>query len=617
MKTREINILKIIINENYVDTSILVSNMNLSTRTIRYSINNIKSFLKSYDCDLLYSRQQGYYFSKAHQIKVELLISKLDFNNLHISNYIQRRNYILGKLLFNQKICISNICETCFCQKSTVANDIKYLNNCALKYSIYITKNKNYIYCNNLDFEKSSVILINKIIELTYSQNDTNISEVSFLFLEIFNINEFNYFISYIKHTNLTTYNKKIQVQILWYSYYIFKLFIDDIKLLNTYYYNILDFFKTKLDLNSYRTSRKIMNSLGYYKKLPINENVKNTIINFFTIISNNYDIKIDFESFDFLNLLKRIKEVELRQQLNIKIKLNSTGRIIRLFPYSFSLSQQLLGFVYKNIQFVRDDVAYITEKMQPLIFESRKSKALLIVTSSQSQAIDYCKRWINYQYTKNLKIFELNYADSIALLKSNTTAIKLILNFEEQRLNYNITELQMNSLLDIEQIQQIDFILKKSLSNAEFLKDFFIQNCFKIFFNSISIETVVENAINKLYSNNYIDNKKIIYDKIFQREKVSPTYIGYNTIILHPINYYSSKNIAFLTISKEPLFVNKNCCQIIFLCCFKKNIEFEISRFFEYILKIVENDKYRNKLLDSQSEMELIMNLNFIIDMF
>ncbi|MFV0288933.1 MAG: PTS sugar transporter subunit IIA [Mycoplasmatales bacterium] len=616
MKERELNILKLITSLEYIDGHYLAKEMNLSLRTIRYSIKNIREELQKYQCELLYSRRKGYYFSKSHKIKVEILIDKFYSETLHISDSEQRKSYILGKILFDYQININKVADISFCQKSLIVRDVQTINKEFKKYQTIIKKEQGSLYCYKLNLEVASSIFLNQVIAKTYIFKDLYNTKISILFFEIFNLHEFKYFAAYLKNTELIMYNEKIQIQVIWYSYYIFKKYINNITILKTYYYSILDLFKNNLSNSNYCLVKKFLKSIGYYKKLIIEQQLQQDIQSFFRILASNYQIKIDFSAKVFATLLEKIMEVTLRKQLKIILKLKNTARLIRLYPYSFSISQQLLGFIYQDSSFPRDDVAYIAEEIQELIFSSTESKALLIITDESNENIEYCKRWISYQYTKNLKIYELTYEESQKLLKNKVTKIKLILNFSNKKIISNVPYLDMDYILTIEQINKIDFILKNNLTNSEFLSKFFIQNSFKIFLNKVSLEEVITAASQKMYSNKYVEDWKKLRDKCLKREKIAPTYIGYNTMIIHPLNYFSQKNIVFLTISKEPIIIDNAACNIFFLCCFKEKIDFEISRLFEYILKIVENDKYKNILINAQSEMELIMDLNAIIKM-
>lgn len=68
MKTREMEVLSKILGDNYVDTTILSQELEISVRSVRYLIASLKTYLNDYGCELKYSNKRSYYFNKSHHI---------------------------------------------------------------------------------------------------------------------------------------------------------------------------------------------------------------------------------------------------------------------------------------------------------------------------------------------------------------------------------------------------------------------------------------------------------------------------------------------------------------------------------------------------------------------
>ena len=113
------------INNNPISINILVEKYKITTRAVRYYIDNINYYLKKYSIPEIYIKNGKLYFG----IDDNALISFID--KIPIREYLlsqeERKQYILFNFLFKNNVTISRLERFLNVSRTTIKNDIKMI----------------------------------------------------------------------------------------------------------------------------------------------------------------------------------------------------------------------------------------------------------------------------------------------------------------------------------------------------------------------------------------------------------------------------------------------------------------------------------------------------------
>lgn len=595
MNNLDIDVLQSIAREKYINTNILVSEFEVSTRTIRYSLSRIRTMLESYDCSLKFSNKRGYYFSKQDLIKVKILLEELAVKNNYATNSHQRRNYISGKIVRAKTCDIEKMALDLFVSSGSVLSDIEYIvkRNSGIEI-------KGTLVSNNMTLEQKLRLVINLVINESQKSKTIRSTNIRFFFSDSApNLKQLS---SSIKNSSLLVDNDIVEFQLMWFLLYVieeFKLNMNDKQSITTILYEQLNSYEYGL-VCSYILLLGIDNDQVFPNPL---------VRSFLKELENYYEYKIGNEN-EIIILERKIAAIKVQVSGQIDFKCSSTKRNIRLYPYSFSISQQLLNSVLGKAAYSRDQVAYISDSIQKILFESTNSRTILFVVDGDDTIAKSYSEWILSKYTKNVQIQVEQINDFQKHIREHGDNIALVINCTELSLNSKFDTLNIGSSLSIDSLNKIDKMLSVENGNYKFFQQFLSQRLLKVYLGKTSVEEVIANSAKYLKLNDYIEDENEYVDACLEREKVGTTYIGYKTMISHPIKQKAKENVLFITVLSKPHIVMGNEIQLIINCAFKSEINFNISRLFELIMKLIEVDDSLEKIVTSKSEMELLINI-------
>ncbi len=609
MKDYVYEILKLIVKDEYINTKVIANKQEVSLRTAKYRIAEAKNYALKYDCELRYSYEQGYYFLKRERLIIELLLNDLMNLQVGITTYNQRRLYILGTLLCNENTSIQNLINQTYSQEVTIKKDLHFLQSELNHGNLKLKINGSNVTLI-ADFLEKSKVFINFVLEESQVAVDHNSFNLRVFFYE--NISSELYEKLQVKFMNskYNVANDYTRFQIFWYLYYI--AIIRRINFSNNNV-SLQKLLKQNLSPEELKILEELIIAIGYEDSGSFSRDSHAT--NFFNKLEREYNLQISYDSLSYQNIIFKIKQLSLQLSYGINFKYRKTKRIIRLYPYSFSIAQQLLNYVgLKEIK-SRDAVAYITTDIQSLLFNSKYSKSILIVASTVNDIIKYYISWIEYQYTKNIKIIVVSPKAAKQKVLYHQQEIKLIINFEVLKINSQVPELKLSPIISKQNINQIDQMLKRESGNLLFMKNFLHQRYLKVFLFQPTFSDILKQAAIKWEKEKVITDAISFINECEKREIVGTTYIGYETMIVHPLDYCANENMLYITTVHNKINVQGNEVSLFIICAFKKSIDFEISRLFEILTKMVEQEKYRTKITNSESEMELLININSVLE--
>lgn len=596
MNSLDIGVLQNIVEDNYVNTNILSEKYQVSIRTIRYSISRLRTYLEPFECELKYSNKDGYHFSKMDTIKVEIILQEQLNKKVLVTNARQRRLYLTGQIIRSVELNLETEASELYVSPASLMKDAEELvvanEGLVLKRNIVVNKMSN---------ENILRIVTNIIIKESQASYVIGTSNLNFLF-SAQQLDLIPLIVEKINQSSLEIPNQIVEFQTKWLILFCivhFGISLSD----DT---GIVSQMKSKMRTEDYRIMEKHLKVLGVGcgskpKILGLDKFVKDLEVYYGYTIENELEI---------LWLERKLESISLQLENEIEFKFSQTKRNIRLYPYSFSISQQLLNNVLGKASYSRDQVAYICDSIQRILFEASYSQTIMFISENDVSVANSYVEWIISKYTKNVNILIETYSEFIKHKSNYSSGIKFIINCTNNPIVSSVETVNVGPALSIDNLTKIDKMLAVENGNYKFFQQFLSQRLLKIFLNETSFESALTNSAKYLEENGYIKNAKEYKRNCLAREKVGTTYIGYQTMISHPLVHQASQNVLFITVLAQPIDIEGNSVQLIINCAFKEEIDFNISRLFELIMKVIEKEESLNLIVGSKSEMELLINL-------
>lgn len=609
MNEIQYNILKQLVGDKYINAPILAEELDISLRTTRYQISNLKTLLKKSDVFLHYSNSRGYYLLNKDILKIELLMNDLTNFDIKITNKKHRQIFIMGELLQNKRVNKNYILDKTYCQENTIMGDITNIRKILKPYGIQVCKNVDYIWIEG-SFKKKSQLVINFLITESHKEVYNNSYDLQLFFYEKIDYRIIDQLSIAYRNQGIKDDNRFVKFQSYWYLYYVIK----NLNITELNERKLIEQIGSCLEKNEYKLLIDMLSSIGYHHNISKATGFKYTMIRFFRNIEKEYNLPINYQSGLFELLAIKVYEVFLQQQLAINFLYVDTEKIVIAYPYSFSIAQQLLNYLSINLRLNRDQVAYLTVAVQDLLFNSEHSKAILIVSNSNEEIVNYYSRWIEYQYSKNIKILTCESSKTKDLLNAHNNEIKMILNFEKNTISSKQNTLNLAPLISSRNVNLIDNNLKRESGNYLFMERFIYQRLLSVYLSTVSFFNIISRGAKRLVDMNVIDDADEFVKQCILREEVGTTYVGNETMLVHPLNYSSNSSAISIAIINNGINVEGNIIKIIIICALKKEVDFDASRLFEIIMKIIGERQYADIIINSDNEMELLINLQNIL---
>lgn len=558
------------INNNPVSINILVEKYKITTRAVRYYIDNINYYLKEYSMPEIYIKNGKLYFG----IDDNALISFID--KIPIREYLlsqeERKQYILFNFLFKNNVTISKLERFLNVSRTTIKNDIndlkKYLNNFDL-----------YFYLD-----------VNKII---LGGNEKKLRHLKFLnMLQYVSIesNEVNY-------VKVIYPNEKIELSIL--KEYINKI---DINVINDIILEVEKKFKSKfsnkfkniMSLYLIATLERIKsnhiinqkNNADFLIKLPEYKKIKSIFNHFLLNKNNNYKYEILHLTEYFISEYynehfyenKIISErfiLKILECMNIPIDEELVNELIRyLLPAIYRIKNNFcidnkLDFdnldinVFNKVKLcVNDNMSYLQEPL-------REEEIYYISKIIEKYIYPYDK----ISLKELIKIIDKNYNNKDILI---------------EKIKKKFSKFIYNDVRDVYDISK-----KLKRKNIHIVR------------NNISIENIVNNFL----SNKYIKNKDIdVFTNIlnefgqyfFIKEKIFLISNMYTNI-----NSSENTSCVHLIICDKPVIINNKEANILLFII--ANNKTEHLKIVSQIMKLSEYDELIEEIINQKSSENII----------
>ncbi|WP_156286627.1 BglG family transcription antiterminator [Oceanivirga salmonicida] len=598
-----IKIYKLMIDKNYHTAKELSNHINISDRTCRKLIKELKDILNSKNIDIVSKEGCGYKL-EGNLLKETEIFDNLKTNKLP-NNTDERCDYILEKLVNTSKyVKLEDISKELYISTKTISLDIKKIDIKVRKYNLKIERKPYYgikIVGSELDIRNLLVDILEKKLNENTAYKDLVDFEINEKTKQIYSFLKENMIkISDISFQNLisamfitlkrTKENRKISKIDIDKN----NLFLDKRKLIVECMQKV--FGNVKLDDNDldYITIRFLTTETLKYQNT---ENIKeiNELINeilYYIKLTFKIDLYDDEELYK--NLYTHLLALTIRLRFDIRITNPLLDEIKINMPLEYNISfyiSKILGDRY-NKKLTEHEIGYISVILHMSIGfkkqESKKKNILIVCPSGRGVS-----KFLIYTYS-NLFSEYSNLISSCGvneLLDINLDTIDVIFSLVDIEFKLDKPIYKINYFLKDDEIMKIKNIL---MDDKSYIKNLMPRDLFTYIDSKITKEKVINIMSNKLKKIKYIPDN--IEQLLLKREKLGMTEISKQIAIPHSVEVIPNINLIGVCILKHAVtWLDNKVNLVLFMLLDNKNNENEM------IYKTI------TKLID---EKELIQNI-------
>ncbi len=573
------------INNNIISINDLVQKYNITSRTIRYSLNNINYYLSKYDIDTINIKKSKIYLS-IDDDKIITFFKSLNFNEYILSKE-ERIKFILLNFLFKKNIKITILEEKLNVSRTTIKNDIKELKSYLYTFEVYF----------NIDNNK--LFLMGK---------EKKLRHLMFLKLSEY----ISFYENKIRYIEKITPSERRNLDLI--KDYIYKQDLN-----NSIF--VINNVENKL---KYNFSDKFRNIIFIYLIVTFERISNNHILN----RKNNYEFLMKIPEYS------KIKEV-----LNNVINKDYEYEMLHLTEYF--LSEYYHKYSYENKIIVERFIIKVLEDLNIKIRKDIIDKLMQYIIP----AIYRIKN--NFTIENNIDINKIEY-DLLTKVQiaidNNVEYLKEPLRDEEI---YNIAKIIKNNSIQNKKIslKELLSIIEKYKDNRNHLAKKLIKRYSKYITDDLEnndnfdiIKTINKNNI--FIINKDVEINKLLYNylySLYKKDKITIKEIK----VLKNINnnfsqyFFISKNIFLLSteyikhhnIKKERKtselhiiisnigidYKNEKSINIIFIILAKNKVEH--LNILSFIINLIENPILLQKILHNRNKEEIYSQINTYIN--
>lgn len=605
----------------------LAKNFNISSRTIKKEIENIKNFLNDFS-----SIELQTIYAKGFQIKI---VNHANFEKEYkeITNCFlektlntkQIKFFILRDLILKSRFISKNeILRKFFISESTFYKLYKEINETLKNYnlSLFYSKQKGY-QIKGKELDKRSFITSFKILNYSFDieNNYEELTEIYNYVLDIFL--KFKYQITDIILQNISSHILLMKKRVMLGNFIKEEDFFDYKEMIDKKEYEIAKLICQKfikiynLDNKSFKNEIYFLTLIILGKINSLNDTLIQEKINSFISLAFkkikkkfgiNFDLIEKLRLFLVLHLVPLIYRIESKTQL----KNDQHSNISQKFPQANDIAL-FFSLIFKenfNLEISLDELSYITLYfnlgLEELNLIKKENKILIITHLRQAETILLKHKmlaWFPHQISEikfvhpDQKDFILKKYDAVFATESYyekyNNAITIINAFPNEK-DFKKINLALNGYANI------DDILNKFNKECFYYGD--VKNKYEV------LKILCKNA-KKVYNLSNAFLKDII-----KRENIAQTSFGNLVALPHPLSPITNDTFISVAILKRPIkwsFEQEAC--LIMLVSIEKNNPKAFNLWY-FLSEIVRNKDYVDTILQTKTFEEFISTFRSIL---
>lgn len=629
---RLMKLLEVLMKNNYITAKRIAEIINVSEKTIRIRMKALQYEVAKYGAEIEAKQRSGYRI-KILDKKLFMEWKKNQRDNIEHSipdSPNERRKYLLNLFLMsNCYFKLEDISEKLCVSTKTLSGEIKKTEYILKQYNINVERRPsygmravgdefnfrkcimNYIYKlddESLGYEKvpdSISGVISKIIVSTITENNINLSELSFMNLLLY------LYVVYMRtkdghfvkanEENMSFMKDKKEFHIA--DILLRKMNENGIKV----NYSVDEVFY----IGIYISGKRMINSeYDIESNFIIPDKIDKLVFKMLSAINEVYgiDFSDDLNTRMFLN--QHMMPFDIRMQYDIPISNPLIDHIKKKYSFAYTVAQVGIEPIckYYGKKINDDEIGYFAIILEMALERNEESvdkKNILLVcvtgkASSQFLLFKFKKEFGNYINNLNVcSLYEIEEYDlsnidyifsTVPIKKKISVPIFLISNF-----------LERDEIITVRE--------KLQLGNLRFINNYYRKD---LFFTDLKANTKEEAIAEMCKRINEVeplpDN---FYDSVIERENLGNTDFGSLFAIPHPKDILIDKNLVSVGILEKPIIWAKNQVQFIIIVSVYDSTTQSTQKFYHITTELLSNDEYIKEIIKNGTYEKFIELLN------
>lgn len=591
-------------SNTYITADVLSKKHNISLRTLKNDIREIKNEIEKYGAHIVSTPSKGYLFVIDDE-KLFNQFKKTYLNNDNINNYYdqsQRIKYIQRILISSKNVSPTKLCDDLFISRSTLATDLRKVKKIFKEYNIDIlasTTKGIVLKAQEMDIRQCIVkenlfaITIDDNRLLAPNQNDNEVLlKIKNILLQAFIDSHINVsdhiFQNLVVHIYTSIWRMKKNNYIEKDAVSLDSSYLHIQTVAQEIMHNICRIFNVNYSI--YEANLLAINIQGkreLYDNNYISLDIADFIVEILNKIKKDYnidliddiDLRMDL-ALHTAPLLSRARfDLQLSNDITYDIKQNHVIAFDLAYAFGYEFQQKY------GIKLNEDELSYLAIHFANGLQRKNNSSSLnVLLISSEKKSNCFLIKQKFFQWFGKIKSFDIITPSSIGQLDI-TKYDALFTTDKNISEKYNIVHVDL--FLNESNYQKIEFALNGfngvDSITAKFYKDLFY---FKDFSTKEQvIKFMCQNAIN------LFDIKEPLYESVLEHEQISTSYFGHSIALLHPVKSITDNTFISVLILKNPIKWDDNEVKLVLLVSIEKYNQSALS-FWYYLSFIISNQQ-------------------------
>lgn len=619
-KNREKVILQMMYQHEFVTSSMMAEELQLTTRTIHTLIKDMNQEHSIYGAKILSKKSQGYYLQMEDKEKLLSFLENQDETEEYIPDSPNERRSFISLYLLNQSdyIKLDDLCETLFVSKGTINNDIKNVKEWISDFHLTLHAKPNYglkIIGDEIDRriciaecrKNKNSYVVAKIVKQAYIEEQVEEILRSVLSNE-------NYMVSAILLKNLVIHisvalHRIMEQQTIRFDEQVMKEFegISNLSLAKKITEKLNVRLKMKIPEQEVQyialqlSSKQILDDYVKNENLIVDQMTMDIVNTMIYYVKDAFGIDLENDIDLKMRLCQHLIPLKLRLDYGMIADNPLLISIKQEYPLAYAMASLASGVLYE--QYLRrlseDEIGYIAvsfalslEKQK----ENKKKNVLLVCGSGLGSA--------KLMELKVKEDFE-GYIDHIT-----TCDVNELSSIDFSSIDYVFTTIKLEQFIPVPIVEMPLFPNKKEVNvikhqmeasdhdidiSKYFHEDLFFNHCKKE-----SKEEILQFMCEQIEQQKLCDPG--LFESVLEREKLGKTVFGNHVAMPHPTRAISETTLISVCVLDKPVQWDDEEVKIIFLISISKKKNKNLSDLYKGITSLFFNKTYIQELYDKQS---------------
>lgn len=603
LSSREKTLLNILKKNKSVTAKTLAEMMNVSDRTVRTLIKNIRNANISDIAEIESLFGEGYQLAIKDETKLNELLNESNSKDL-LEDAESRISFIEKKLLNGEIININEDCYDLYISDRQLRSDLKKVEEELSRFHIQLEKTVHgdvSVSGNEIDIRYALLKINNNQVQAEFHKAEKIVNEV---------LNQYQIKINDMQYKNFINYIL-ISVERINHNHRIESI-SEELDLSNNQF-AIANEIAGEIG-NAFEVVFSLYEIEGLYlcligstsqatnKTFVVTKEVESLLSEIFELIKSTYAIDFTHNLSLKVSLSMHFEPMINRLKHNMFVENPIVSDIKRKYSIAYTLALTANSVIRKHYGKSLDDgeIGYIALSFELALEESKKEipkKKILLVCNLGRVSANLLK--LNYLEAFEDYIDEIETASLNQLSVMNLSRFDFILTTVPITLNeyIPIPIIEINYFISQQDESRIKQILKDS-ANLDVQK-YFDPDCFVANLKVKSKEEALK-KMSKCLMGKY-EFKEDLYESIMRREQMASTDFCYRTAMPHTDKLISDKSHVCIAVLDKPIVWDENEVQLIFLVSVGKDRK-EKQEFYGLISKFVLNEKMIDQLINTAS---------------